>query len=330
MKIRVILTLVFLLFWGNVKAVEVRSSGPWSAEKTVTFTVCEPEKVNVRLENNTLIQTLPSSSQSSGIVKRIEIFPVVKPVNDMVYCVVYLENISDETVPDVPNGWAGMLPRGGWFMELTPERKLLPTKSLSPGEKRILYFRILHEKHASGAWESPQPLLPNEKEGKENFEKCVHLKNRYEDRSETPLLLKWYACNSQEIPPGDAAYGFYVCDPSVGADENKLQKPSTVRDEIQLTRLIFEYLHAEEGEDVGNACDAVTDFVRERPFPQKIAMTHRLFRLEPTVFEASSDARANWEARNGYYPPDLPESWRERLLTLEEKLREIRKNALAE
>ncbi|MBQ6829365.1 MAG: hypothetical protein IJO46_15250 [Thermoguttaceae bacterium] len=53
--------------------------------------------------------------------------------------------------------------------------------------------------------------------------------------------------------------------------------PSTLRDEITLTRLQIEYYDAPDAEASDAALQALTDWLRERPEPQRVALTYSLY-----------------------------------------------------
>ena len=110
----------------------------------------------------------------------------------------------------------------------------------------------------------------------------------------------------------------------MGADETLLSASSTVRDEIKLTRLIFEYLHASESEETSKMQE-VTSFVDSQPLPQKIFMTHRLIRLEKGVAFTGIHSWPSWYV---CAPPPLSEEWEAKLQRLNAAFLEIRENAL--
>ncbi|MDO4627879.1 MAG: hypothetical protein Q4C70_01715 [Planctomycetia bacterium] len=284
----------------------------------------------------------------------VEIYPIKPKEGDCVYGVCYLKNISDTPIYNV---WA---PDGCYMNFAKRQRQVRPMyqkindqECLLPGQKAMLaslmsatiYHRrrfkdMPYRKNAQFGWF----MLPHRNLYSGSTAKTLRVSRPFvfefsaftsRPVEEEEHLDEWWFFQIDKIiegnkwvpipsewnpePIGDDVYDFYLSDPFIGADETLLEEPSTARDEMKLTRLILEYAKGE------GTLDSVTDFVSSRPFPQKMLMTDRL-RLD-VDFKKYPKAWINWSPCQ---PSDLPESWRERLLTLEEKLREIRKNALAE
>ncbi len=298
---------------------------PTGAEKerpprqSVSFVVDDVKKADFQLRENIFTQTI----RWEHLTEHVAIYPFVKPADDVVYIVSWFENTSNETVPKVKDTWVGLL--GNTLLLSSHAQTSSP---LPPGKTRLnwlVLFRRMAPKTGE-SWESPAPLIPWGSSVDETCAPYVEVKNRFESRDlkEMKRIHDWFFSFSRKTPTGDDVYDFYLNDEGIAADETLLASPSTIRDEIQLTRMMLEYLRDE------GTMEAVTDFVSSRPFPQRIVMTYRLFRLDPPISETRMDPKAYWEMGHGYFPPPLPEGWEAKLLKLNEKFREIRENALNE
>ncbi len=254
----------------------------------------------------------------------VEIYPVRPQQGDVIYYLTYLQNVSDETIPNVfaPRDLrfvlSGHLVRRNFGRG--PEMTTKKGPDLLPGHRIYLAKRMFLQNFSAEeeVWQriDLEPfetyflvLKPDSYHAEDEyyFDKSFTLYvNSFLPRDELELkrIKSWFTERSNST--GDDVYDFYLGDAAFGGDETLLKAPSTTRDEIQLTRLILEYLHDE------GTMEAVTDFVESRPFPQKILMTYRLW------------------TEGGNPQPPLPEGWEAKLLKLNEKFREIRENALNE
>ncbi len=101
--------------------------------------------------------------------------------------------------------------------------------------------------------------------------------------------------------------------------------PSTIWEEIHLTRLTREFLEETEESEESKKCAEIVSFLQTRPIPQKIVMTYRLWWLNPEF--RTPKMKPQYDL---LLLPNLPEGWEAKLLKLNEKFREIRENALNE
>lgn len=98
---------------------------------------------------------------------------------------------------------------------------------------------------------------------------------------------------------------------------------STIWEEIHLTRLIREFLESSEADEAAEKQTEVLEFLELRPFPQKIVMTYHFWWLDPELHTPKMESQYDL-----LLLPEIPSEWHEKLLTLNEKFREIRENAL--
>ncbi|MBQ4144500.1 MAG: hypothetical protein IJD43_13615 [Thermoguttaceae bacterium] len=345
-----------------------------------------------KVEKNVCVQSFQVTEQ---LVERIEVYPARRKVGDVVYTVSYWENISDETVANVPN-WSF-----AWFYPFSRDRASYYTSTsrkadLQPGKKRLRWVMVLHkdwEEEGFAAEVLHGPNVPQGSirgkcrinpfyaevhlarlflDGKKGFRKGCgwdeplvrHLRknlwNDYEPNCNGSLVLirKWYgfqrpkrAYFSEKVrgsqptwsgngyvkvkpskenqkPQGEDIWDFYLGDTAKqDADETLLEGELALHAEICLTRLLLAYLYSENEEELAKNRSAVLTFVNSCPLPQMLAMTHRLFRIDPENMNGQSSFN-DWENWYAAEPPELSGSQRERLLELNEEFRKMRENAL--
>lgn len=291
------------------------------------------------------------------IVERIELYPAEPAAGEVVYAVSYWENVSQETIPvcNLWVGFFKKFPKGIYgfanYFGTGSSAFKVPMKPLNPGEKRLRWFfmdqHFLGKEYSDGnlSWEYGFPqeseysilykrdvlnvypfsysgvrygdrhyidntLCKGEKEVVREFKNTY---NRYTGRilEELPLIEKWCTTASDNV------YDGYINNFMPGGDENLLKNPSTARDEIQLTRLIYEFIDSSETEEDAKI-EAVVDFVESKPWAQKFVMTHRLYRV-------GEDFERFYRARWNKF--DLPKGVK-KLKKLETRLCQVREKMM--
>ncbi len=279
----------------------------------------------IKIQKNMLVYTFPLDEQRIGVQV---VFPVIKPLRDPVYSVMYAENASEKAFQEDGKPRCGAVGDSAFVIEYSKEQLL-------PGERSLEWFNMCvdvtklertYTTYFSWPYVSEEP-------GNDLFKSIVdtgywkHLrynlfmKNTYQKRDpkELELLYRWVKHTEEKnYKIEEMGYHFFFDNREVGADETLLEAPSTCRDEIQLTRLIFEYLQADEN-DTEEKFQAVLDFVNSRPFPQKVIMT---FRIRPSF------PRKGLPIADPFATFTEPE--KEKLKRLDEALTEIRNKSIAE
>lgn len=240
-----------------------------------------------------------------------------------------------------------------------PQKHLM---DLKPGERSLVWFYFLHASEDDFLptptktnqricrwtpfhWEYNMPFFLNGEEKEVGYVREDHW-NRYtaspeavEEKikkwygfyrpanifDEADVLLKKVPSSRNRIPQKENLWDLYLGDTAVlTANAEELPDGFVLRDEIRLSKMLSDFLHEENEQTAEIQKDAILRFLEQRPFPQKIIMSFRLFRLDETFFR-DFDAWENWYAAE---PPELSRSQRERLLELNEEFRKMRENAL--
>ncbi len=299
------------------------------------------------VKNNLYIQI---NQHTPEVEEWVYIYPIRKEQGDFVYSVSVFKNVSDTEVPHVAGDWKGMLGSDSYSFQPVAfiQREInSPWEIYNPyplplaaGKPRLNWFKVFHEKlepfservkvsnanlvHQQWVSKDFRLKLP----AAEGY--CVYgPQNLYvkRDGTELALITQWYDYPQMSVSsdiPEQFLEDWLIGDTAWNADENQLQ-PCTTRDEIQLSRMISEYLHTSDETLDAEKLSQLLEFVAARPFPQKIAMTHRLYRFD-RYFNLYEDK----SYYSGSLPSNLPEGWEAKLLKLNEKFREIRENALEE
>ncbi len=323
----------------------------------VPLVLRENEEMNICVKNNVFIMKRPHTPQ---IEEQIYIYPIHKSKGDFVYSVSIFKNVSDEIVPHVSGTWVGLIREKTYSLDTKYIGEVGFTDTsgssgpyplpLEPRRSRLNWFRVLHETEFNELY----------RENKQNSEKTYEFlqsdvnlvypqwvstdfrlklmrpfygdissgpANIYEQRNplENERIEKWYNYPRQDespFVPVQVLEDRILGDTAWDADENGLA-PCTTRDEIQLTRLFLEYFNAVDELSAKTKLAEIQTVLESRPFPQKIAMTYRLFRMDPQITDALDGREASESAPS--YPS---ERWKTRAQTLLALLREIRENAL--
>jgi len=283
---------------------------------------CDLLEVDLVIRNNMLQQILVLDN---GAHVKYLIYPLVKPVRDLVYRVICFENPTSEPISfkyHVKEGYRAIPGMAIPGSSRTPKEKNLENIILQPGEKTVYYLAIepdwtpfwVYKAYDHPYIQKSKLYEPEDLSWKHQF---VELKNIYYDsRSpEERALIERTAVGGFSLE----FLGYELDFDLRGTTEEDFSSPSTFRDEVHLTRLIGEYLKAEETECAGKM-QAVLDLVRSFPYPQRILMTYRLAMLDEE--KVSERVRQNREA---FSPTE-----RARLDRLSRALEELREKTVDE
>jgi len=276
---------------------------------------CDLASVDLVVRNNMLLQT---EKLENGVTVRYVVYPLVKAVKDPMYWVVYVENTSEKILKDQVAASFVYGAVSTWRIT-SPESQ---ENVFRPGEKRLYWFVMTPDKMPMYYWKQrgcpyerqPYGKIPVNTFGSFDY---VQIKNIYYDsRSpEERALIERTAVGGFSLE----FLGYELDFDLRGTTEEDFSSPSTFRDEVHLTRLIGEYLKAEETECAGKM-QAVLDLVRSFPYPQRILMTYRLAMLDEE--KVSERVRQN---RETFSPTE-----RVRLDRLSRALEELREKTVDE